>query len=121
MGKKANTVFFGEGVVDPRMIFISDDPKLHLSAFLNALNEGLDVTKAKMADAGANADRSVMPVVTVSITVEGGKHHLPASDPIPSVNEVDAEHPPCCTACDGKGATQEGPCSDCLGTGHPHA
>lgn len=30
------------------------------------------------------------------------------------------DHPPCCSACGGKGGTYSGPCWDCRGTGHPH-
>jgi hypothetical protein len=40
---------------------------------------------------------------------------FPWEDPTP------ADHPPCCVACDGQGATMSGPCFDCRGTGHAHA
>lgn len=37
------------------------------------------------------------------------------------VTDADSEdHPPCCTACGGKGGTYSGACWDCRGTGHSH-
>lgn len=111
MGKPFNQVFFGEGVVDPRSIFVSDDPADHLSAFLNALNEAMEAIGSKMDKAGAGPDRGVIPVLTVSVSIEGGRHH-PLRENAPETPAPGATPPT-----EGSPAGQDG--SSSKGYDHP--